>query len=432
MPPFARSEYEARVARVKARMGAAGIEVLLCSSPGNMNWLTGYDGWSFYVHQFVAVALDAEEPMWLGRGIDLAGARHTVWLSGDNIRGYGDEHLQARDNHPVKFVAGVFAERGWDARRIGVEMDDFYFTGLALDELRKALPDARIIDADFLVDWARIVKSPAEIAYMREASRIVEAVTQVAIETIAPGVRQCDAVAKVYEAQISGTPEFGGTTRPPPPRCRRARPRAAPHLTWTEAPYEAGQAVNMELGGCRHRYHSAMCRTVQLGTPPQKLVDLATLVVEGFHVALEAIRPGAECQAVEAAWRRVIARAGLEKPTRMGYSIGLNYPPDWAPDDARLEHAPPASFTATGRHEPRARDHPPSPHRLKAHHRVRMARVDHLDHHSAVLAPGMTFTQNAVSIRFDTCKPNILRHGHSPWFAYWGASSRPRIIGPGE
>ena len=111
---------------------------------------------------------------------------------------------------------------------------------------------------------------------------------------------------------------------------------AAPHLTWTEAPYEAGQAVNMELGGCRHRYHSAMCRTVQLGTPPQKLVDLATLVVEGFHVALEAIRPGAKCQAVEAAWRRVIARAGLEKPTRMGYSIGLNYPPDWGERTASM------------------------------------------------------------------------------------------------
>ncbi len=334
--PFTNAEYEARVAKVKARMEAAGIEVLLCSSPGNMNWLTGYDGWSFYVHQFVAVALDAEEPMWLGRGIDIAGARHTVWLSGDNIRGYGDEHLQARHNHPVKFVAGVFAERGWEARRIGVEMDDFYFTGLALDELRKALPNARILDADFLVDWARIVKSPAEVAYMREASRIVEAATRAALDTIAPGVRQCDAVAKVYEAQVRGTPEFGGDYPAAAASMPAGAAAAAPHLTWTDTPYEANQAVNMELGGCRHRYHSAMCRTVQLGKPPQKLVDLAALVVEGFHVALDAIRPGAECQAVEAAWRQVIARAGLEKPTRMGYSIGLNYPPDWGERTASM------------------------------------------------------------------------------------------------
>jgi ectoine hydrolase len=334
--PFTTAEYQARVARVKARMRAAGIEVLLCSSPGNMNWLTGYDGWSFYVHQFVAVALDAEEPMWLGRGIDIAGARHTAWLSDDNIRGYGDEHLQARDNHPVKFVAGVFAEKGWDGRRIGVEMDDFYFTGLALDELRKALPGAQILDADFLVDWARIVKSPAEIGYMREASRIVEAATRAALDTIAPGVRQCDAVAKVYEAQIRGTPEFGGDYTAAVASMPAGAAAAAPHLTWTDAPYEANQAVNMELGGCRHRYHSAMCRTVQLGKPPQKLVDLAALVVEGFHVALDAMRPGVECQAVEVAWRKVIAREGLEKPTRMGYSIGLNYPPDWGERTASM------------------------------------------------------------------------------------------------
>ena len=72
-----------------------------------------------------------------------------------------------------------------------------------------------------------------------------------------------------------------------------------------------------------------MARTVHLGKPPQKLVDTAKIVVEGLENALGAVRPGATCAEVEAAWRTTIERHGIEKESRIGYSTGLNYPPDW-------------------------------------------------------------------------------------------------------
>src|SRR5215210_829966 len=65
--PFQRPEYLQRIANVKRRMDAAGTDVLLISDPCNMNYLTGYDATSYYVHQMVALALEAEEPLWIGR-----------------------------------------------------------------------------------------------------------------------------------------------------------------------------------------------------------------------------------------------------------------------------------------------------------------------------------------------------------------------------
>ena len=83
--PFSVPEYRERIARTKQRMERQGIEVLLATDPANMNYLTGYDGWSFYVPQLVAVALDQNEPLWIGRGIDANGAKVTTFLSPENI-----------------------------------------------------------------------------------------------------------------------------------------------------------------------------------------------------------------------------------------------------------------------------------------------------------------------------------------------------------
>ena len=333
---FAPEEYRRRIAATRERMAAAGIDVLLASHPANMNYLSGYDGWSYYVHQLVALALDGGDPVWIGREMDAAGARLTVFMDESRIHSYPDEYVDARDRHCMHRVAGILASLGWHRGRIGVEMDAWYFTARAYIELAERLPEARLVDAWPLVNWVRLVKSPAEIAMMRAAGRIVSRAMGVAVEAIAPGVRECDAVAQITCALIEGTPEHWGDYPATLPHAGSGARAAAPHLTWTGAPFAAGAATNIELGGCHHRYHAALARTLCLGAAPARLHTLADVTREGLHAALEAARPGATCEEVEAAWRRVIARAGYEKRSRIGYSIGLNYPPDWGEQSASL------------------------------------------------------------------------------------------------
>src|SRR3546814_4827144 len=98
-------------------MEKAGVDLLIVTDPSNMAWLTGYDGWSFYVHQCVLVLPD-EDPIWYGRGQDANGAKRTVYLAHDRIIGYPDNYVQSTERHPMDFLSAIIGERGWGNRRI--------------------------------------------------------------------------------------------------------------------------------------------------------------------------------------------------------------------------------------------------------------------------------------------------------------------------
>ena len=293
-----------------------------------MSWLTGYDGWSFYVHQCVLLALDGE-PVWYGRGQDGNGAKRTVFMSHDNIIGYADNYVQSTERHPMDYLSTIIADKGWDRLAIGVEMDNYYFSAAAYAALQAGLPNATFKDATALVNWQRAVKSPRELDYMRIAGRIVGAMHARIFEVIEPGIRKNDLVAEIYAAGIRGVDGAGGDYPAFAPMLPTGKDASAPHLTWDDKPMAPGAATFFEIGGCYRRYHCPLSRTIYLGTPPQKVRDAEAAQLEGIEAALEAARPGNTCEMVEAAWRQVIARHGIEKESRCGYSIGLSYPPDW-------------------------------------------------------------------------------------------------------
>ena len=93
MSAFEKEEYEIRISKVRKSMDEKNIEVLIVTDPSNMAWLTGYDGWSFYVHQCVVLSLEGE-PFWYGRGMDTNGAKLTVFMQHENIIGYPDDYVQ--------------------------------------------------------------------------------------------------------------------------------------------------------------------------------------------------------------------------------------------------------------------------------------------------------------------------------------------------
>ncbi len=327
--PFKKSEYLERIGKTKKSMADQGIDVLLATNPANMNYLTGYDGWSFYVHQLVVLALDSDEPVWVGRGMDANAAKVTTFLNHDNILGYPDDYVQTPVKHPMDYAADFLKQRGWGKGTVGVEMDNYYFTAACYESLKRNLPNVDFKDATTLVNWVRVIKSAQEIEYMQQAARIIEKTMQVAVDMVRPGVRQCDAAAAVYQAKISGTEEYGGDYTGLCPMLPTGVGTSTPHLTWTDQPFVNGEATILELAGARHHYHCPMARTVHLGKPPKKLVDTAAVVVEGLNNALAAAKPGIQCQEVEAVWREAIKKHGIIKESRIGYSTGLNYPPDW-------------------------------------------------------------------------------------------------------
>jgi len=325
---FSRAEYDARIARTRAAMAERGVDLMIVSDPSNMAWLTGYDGWSFYVHQAVLLALDGE-PVWWGRGMDANGAKRTALMSHDNIVGYPDHFVQSTERHPMDHLSEAIAARGWGKAAIGVEMDNYYFSAAAFAALQRHLPDAAFADATGLVNWQRAVKSEREIDFMRRAARIVEAMHGRIFDLIEPGMRKNDLVAEIYHTAITGVGDDGGDYPAIVPMLPSGMDATAPHLTWDERPLQAGEGTFFEIAGCYRRYHCPLSRTVYLGKPPQKFLDAEKAVVEGIEAGLEQARPGNVCEDIAKAFFATLRRFGFEKDSRTGYSIGLSYPPDW-------------------------------------------------------------------------------------------------------
>ena len=326
--PFSRAEYADRLAKVRAAMQIKDIELLIATDPSNMAWLTGYDGWSFYVHQCVLVPLEGE-PFWFGRLQDGNGALRTVYMDEANILSYPDHYVQSPERHPMDVLSTLIDDRDWGNLAIGVEMDNYYFSAAAFASLLKHLPNAKFQDATALVNWCRAVKSDQELTYMRRAGRIVGEMHNRIFEKIEPGMRKCDLVAEIFDAGIRGADGHGGDYPAIVPLLPSGSDAAAPHLTWDDKPMKSGEGTFFEIAGCYRRYHAPLSRTVFLGKPSQTFMDADKAVQEGMVAGLEKARAGNTCEDIANAFFAVLKKHDIIKSNRAGYPIGISYPPDW-------------------------------------------------------------------------------------------------------
>ncbi|WP_172296908.1 M24 family metallopeptidase [Pseudoruegeria sp. HB172150] len=328
IPPFSTAEYKRRLSKTRAAMERRGIDVMIVSDPSNMAWLTGYDGWSFYVHQAVVMPL-VDRPYWWGRGQDSHGALRTVDLFRTGIESYPDNYVQSTERHPMQHLAELLKTHGLGSARIGVEMENYYFSAKAHAVLVEELPNAELVDATALVNWQRAVKSGEEIAFMRKAATISEKISMLAVDLAEPGVTKNQIAAKIMAAAIEGTEDAWGDYPAIVPLMPSGPSAAAPHLTWNGDPMQEGECTFFELSGCYRRYHTPLCRSVFLGEPPDHIKKGEEALVEGLEAGLDAARAGNRASDIANALGAAMERAGIERGARCGYPIGLSYPPDW-------------------------------------------------------------------------------------------------------
>lgn len=324
---FSLEEFQKRITKTRKKMISTGLNTLIISDPSNMNWLTGYDGWSFYVHQAVILSLNGD-PVWWGRGMDANGAKRTVFMESKNIHGYEDTYVQNPEKHPMSDLARLIKDLQLNEGNIGVEMDNYWFSASAFFTLKKEL-DVKFVDVTGLVNWQRAIKSKTEIVYMKQAAKIVEHMHEVVVEKAVVGMPKNELIADVYHASVSGVDGIWGDYPSMVPMAPSGMDATAPHLTWNDQPMKKGESTFFEIAGAFKRYQCPQSRTLFLGTPPQKYLDAEKAVLEGINVGLEQAKPGNQCQDIANAFNQTLNKLGFEKDSRCGYAIGVSYPPDW-------------------------------------------------------------------------------------------------------
>lgn len=314
---FSLGEYRRRYETVMQGLRHLGLDALLVRSPENICYLTGYETPGYY--KYHGLLLSRDEPVLILRRFEEPNAWEFSWLT---------RTVPIEDHeHPVEVTAQTIARMGLADKRIGVEKAGWFFSVEEYETLKSALPKATLVDASAVVERARLVKSEEEIAMMRRAARIAESATQAGIDAVQPGRTEDEIAAEVHRVAILNGSEYMGL----PPFILSGDRTCLPHGTWRGRTVQPGDHVYFEVSAAKFRYSAAVMRCVSVGEPTPRVRALADAVIGGLEAGMAAIRPGAPCETVDAACRGVIEKAGFGKhfTHRTGYSIGINFPPDW-------------------------------------------------------------------------------------------------------
>ena len=356
---FSVDEYKGRVARVREEMARRKFDVLLAHTPENICYLSGYHTPGYYMYQVLILPLE-KPPLILTRLIEQTNVRGFSWFE-DGL-GYADTQ------DPIALTAECLTHMGLAKCRIGLERSCWFLTISQAERLMALLPDATWADGSGIVEVSRAVKSPAEIGYIRQAADIAAKGMQAAADSCRAGATECAVAGQIYRGMVENGGEYAGL----PLFISSGHRTLLVHATWTDKVIQPGDSVLVELAGTVMRYAAPLFRTFSIGEPSGQLARASTIVAHMLEMVMEAIRPGATSHGVDAAARRAAAEHGVEGGVRKraGYSVGLNFPPDWGegcfldlkeddrtvlvpgmvfhvPQSLRLEGSPPAAVSET-------------------------------------------------------------------------------------
>jgi len=187
-------------------MREKGFDTLVIACPANIHYLTGFDGWGYYMPNFVVLRQDAEEeahPVLIARGMDAGAGAFSTHLPLNRVFGYADELIDSEHVHPMSVVCDLLLQQGWSKGTVALEMCSDYFTARHLTIAQEELGPAKLVNDNRVVNWVRMIKSEAELDKIREAAVIVDSAIQTAIDTLAkdPFSRGCDLIAEVPRAE---------------------------------------------------------------------------------------------------------------------------------------------------------------------------------------------------------------------------------------
>lgn len=318
---FSEDELAARRRRACAAMAARGLDAMLIFRQETMFYLTGYDTFGYVFFQCLYLGRDGAMTL-LTRSADRIQARFTSVV--DDIRIWAD----GQDADPSADLRQILEDHGCRDRTLGVEWDSYGLTARNGQRLSAVLDGfCALEDASELVSRLRVVKSPAEITYVRRAGELADAAWDAALETAGPGVNEATILAAMQGAVLEGGGDYPandfiiGSGRDAL-LCRYKTGRRV----------LAGQdQLTLEWAGVCRYYHAAMMRTLCFGAPPPRQAELYEAAADALEAVRKALVPGNTFGDGFQAHADALDARGLSEHRlkACGYSLGTTFAPNW-------------------------------------------------------------------------------------------------------
>ena len=315
---FPPEELKTRLAAVRERMDADGLDGLLISVPENIYYLTGLDHWGFFACHVLVVPRYGELAL-MARQMERITFENQV--SNAEFYGHGDA------DEPANLVMDILLDRNLSTSRLGIEKRSLFMTPRIAELIQAGASNADWRDTSGFVDDLRLVQSPLERKYTRKAANAADMGTLAAIEAIHEGVSDYEVAAECHRAMILAGSEYPGFG----PFIRPTRRLGEEHTTWRGDVFQKGDAVFLEIGGACRKYQAPMGRLVYIGSAPAGSDRSAEMAIRGMDAICAALKPGAQAGDAYQAWKNVANDAGLTDYHRhhCGYLVNIGFPPSW-------------------------------------------------------------------------------------------------------
>ncbi|RED54297.1 M24 family metallopeptidase [Aestuariispira insulae] len=318
---FTESELAARRARVCEQLAADGLDGLLIFRQESMYYLTGYDTFGYVWFQCLYLGTDGEFFL-LTRAPDLRQAQQTSVIQ--DIRIWVDR--QGAD--PVAELKDMLADKGLSGKSIGIEWEAYGLTANNGRRLEAALDGfVTLKDASHLISGFRLVKSEAELAYVRRAGELSDAALGEAKRLAGAGVDEGDILAAMQGAIFAGGGDYPanefiiGSDRDAL-LCRYKSGRRV---------LSAQDQLTLEYAGVYRHYHAAAMNTLIIGQPDPAHEEMFQVAHDALQGCEAALTPGRPIGEVFDAHARILDHAGYQKHrlNACGYSQGTTFSPNW-------------------------------------------------------------------------------------------------------
>ncbi len=318
---FTEHELTDRRRKVTAKMQSSGLDALLIFRQESMYYLTGYDTTGYSQFQCLYLGADGNLVL-LTRSADLRQARLTSVI--EDIRIWVDH----ADSNPGLDLRQILEEQGCRGKHLGVELEAWCLTGRRWEFVKAGLEGlCTHEDASTLVSRIRIIKSAAELDYVRQAAVLADEALAQAHLLATPGRPEQEILAAMEGAIFRGGGDY--------PASRFIIGSGAQALMVRNFTGYANLGNNdqlqLEFGGTFRHYHSCLMRTILTGSPDPRHLSMYSAVVEALDACKQACRPGATYGDIFDAHAKALDNAGFgeHKLNACGYSLGALYPPTW-------------------------------------------------------------------------------------------------------
>jgi Xaa-Pro dipeptidase len=318
---FPADEFASRQARTRETIGAAGLDWLIVLQPMSLHWLIGTEAKSYQAFQCLLVSAKPAPLIMFTR---LSERCEFVEDSlADEVIGWGGSEPQ----DPIDAFRTLADRLGLRHARVGLETPAYYLHPHHYVRLKDMLGPALVAEPSNVIAALKQVKSPREIALVRESARIADTAMAACIGAVAVGRSELEIAAAVYQTLLSQ-----GSSLPSSAinlvtgeRCGFA------HGAPTLRRLQRGDAGNVEFGAAYRRYTKTIGRQFNLGPPSQRVREIYDVVHAAFEACLAEIRDGVPAIVPHEAAKRVIAAAGMDRYRlhTTGYSVGAGVPPSW-------------------------------------------------------------------------------------------------------